>query len=62
MFAHVCVRAGLRVSTVLMSLCLFNVVPVFQCPFSFSLPCFCYLVCNCFVFFLCAFLCVCVFV
>ena len=38
--ACVCVRAGVRVSTVLLSLCLLIVVPVFQCPLSFSLPCF----------------------
>ena len=58
MFAHVCVRGGLQVSTVLLSLCLFIAVPVFQCSFSFSLPFFCYLFCVCFVFF-CVPFCVC---
>ena len=61
MFAHVCVRAALQVSTVLLSLCLFIAVPVLQCSFSFSLPFFCYLFCVCFVS-LCAFLCMYVYV
>ena len=45
-----CVRACVRVSSVLLSFRSSVVVPVFQCPFSFLLPCFCYLVCVSFVF------------
>ena len=60
---YVCVRASvracLRVSSVLLSLCSSVVVPVFQCLFSFLIPCFCYLVCVSF-FFVCVRLCVCV--
>ena len=40
-----CVHACVRVSSVLVSFRSSIVVPVFQCPFSFLLPCFCYLVC-----------------
>ena len=59
MFAHVCVRAGLRVSIVLLSLCLFIVVPVFQCLSVFRFLVF--VILFAFVsFFLCAFVCVCV--
>ena len=57
MFAHVCVRAALQVSTVLLSLCLFIAVPVLQCSFSFSLPFF--VIFFAFVSFLCVPFCVC---
>ena len=61
MFAHVYMRAGLRVSIVLFSLSLFTVVPVFQCLLVFRFLVF--VILFAFVsFFLCAFffLCVCV--
>ena len=58
----VCVCACVRVPTVLLSLCLTVVLPVFHCPFSFLLPCFCYLFCVSFVSFCVRFFCVCVYV
>ena len=56
-----CGRAGVRVSSVLLSLCSIVAAPAFQCQFSFLLPCFCYLLCVSFVF-VCVQLCACVFV
>ena len=59
MFAHVCVRAGSRVSTVLLSLCLFIVVPVFSVLLVFRFLVF--VILFAFVsFFVCLFVCVCV--
>ena len=60
MFAHVCVRAGLRVSIVLLSLCLFIVVPVFQCLLVFRFLVFVILFAFVSFFFVCLFVCVCV--
>ena len=45
-----CVLAFVRASTVFLRLCLSVVLPLFPCPFSFLIACFCYFVCVSFVF------------
>ena len=55
-----CVRAGLRVSIVLLSLCLFIEVPVFQCLLVFRFLVFVILFAFVSFFFVCLFVSVCV--